>query len=49
MKSGNVQPETVYRSKDGKKIDASDLLISDKDRLKIANEQLLRQWKGGAK
>lgn len=49
MKAGGVQQETIYRSKDGRKIDESERLLSEKDRLKIANEKLLAQWKGGAK
>ena len=41
MSQGGVQQQTIYRNKEGKKIDEKERNMSEKDRLKLANEKLL--------
>ncbi|CDW81125.1 UNKNOWN [Stylonychia lemnae] len=48
-KEGFKQNQTIYRNKEGIKVDMKDKMLSEKDRLRIANENQLKQWKGGAK
>lgn len=49
MKDGNAQGKTVHRDKSGAIVDIQNKMISEKDRLRIANENQLKLWKGGAK
>ncbi|TNV82107.1 hypothetical protein FGO68_gene12811 [Halteria grandinella] len=46
-KNGNTQNQTVYRNAQGFKVDINQM--SEKDRLKAANEAQLKQWGQGAK
>lgn len=52
LKQGGVQQiqgKTVYRNKDGVIVDKSELELTEKDKLRMANEQILKQFKGGVK
>ncbi len=49
MREGAGHGKTVYRDQSGQKVDLKDKLLSEKDRLRMANEQQLKLWKGGAK
>ena len=49
MREGVQTAKTVYRDATGAKVDLKTKMMSEKDRLKEANEQQLKQWKGGAK
>ena len=49
IKEGGSNNKTVYRDASGAVVDLKDKLLSEKDKLRIANEKLLKQWKGGAK
>ena len=39
----------MHRDKSGAIVDIQNKMISEKDRLRIANENQLKLWKGGAK
>lgn len=49
MKEGAGHGKTIYRDQSGQIVDLKDKLLSEKDRLRLANEQQLKLWKGGAK
>lgn len=49
MRDGAGQSKTVYRDKSGAIVDLKVGMLSEKDRLRQANEAQLKMWKGGAK
>lgn len=49
QKDGMNHQKTIYRNKEGQIVDMKEKLLTEKDRLKLANEAQLKQWKGGAK
>ncbi len=48
-RDGGAQSKTVYRDKSGAIVDMKEKMLTEKDKLRMANEAQLKQWKGGAK
>jgi len=49
MRDGGAQSKTVHRDKSGAIVDLKAGMLSEKDRLRQANEAQLKMWKGGSK